>query len=124
MPTREIPPSEWSAFFDSFSRQHQGWLVTIEVLAFDIGAQVVARELALQGITAEMKDESEGAISIMAGGGPEAHVTHTITAPTQVRLKQSEEGADEALEIESASATITLVRFRSAMPTEMVDGIL
>lgn len=124
MPTREIPPSEWSAFFDSFSRQHQGWLVTIEVLASDSGAQVATHELPLQGITAEMKDAGKGAISIMAGRGPEAHVTHTIAAPTQVRLKQSEEGADEALEIESASAIITLVRFRSAMPTEMVDGIL
>jgi hypothetical protein len=38
-------------------------------------------------------------------------------------LKQNREGADEAVEIESAEGK-TLVRFRSAMPPEMVDGIL
>jgi len=123
MSTQGISRDEWPAFFDSFSLRHQGWLVTVEVFGSDIGAQVEARELPLQGITAELKREGENAISIIVGDTQEHHVTHTIAAPTRVILKRTEEGADEAIEIESAART-TLVRFRSAVPTEMVDGIL
>jgi hypothetical protein len=123
MATREIPRNEWREFFDGFSRRHQGWLVTMEVLGADIGAQVEARELPLVGVTAEVSHEGEGQIAIIVGDGPQAHVTHTISGPAHVRLKESAAGADEALEIESTDSTMTLVRFRSAMPPEMVDGI-
>lgn len=124
MATREIPRSEWGAFFDSFSLQHQGWLVTLEVLSRDIGAQVEARELPLQGVSADLNGEDESVISIMAGSGPQHHVTHNVSAPTRVMLKQNEAGADEALEIESADGAMTLLRFRSAVLPEMVDGVL
>ena len=30
-PGREIPRGEWLSFLDGFSRQHEGWLVTLEV---------------------------------------------------------------------------------------------
>ncbi|CAN5438101.1 hypothetical protein BH20ACI3_BH20ACI3_19140 [soil metagenome] len=39
MPTQEIPRDEWKTFLDTFSRQHEGWLATLEVLGTDIGAQ-------------------------------------------------------------------------------------
>ena len=32
MSTREVPREEWVSFCDSFSRQHEGWRVTVEVL--------------------------------------------------------------------------------------------
>jgi hypothetical protein len=122
MSTQEIHRNEWADFFDGFSHRHKGWLVTVEVLGSEIGAQVEARELPLMGITAELKPGAEDMISIIAGDSPQQHVTHRVVAPTQVLLKRTEEGADEALEIESADNT-TLVRFRSAVPPEMVDGI-
>jgi hypothetical protein len=121
--TKEIPRAEWSAFFDSFSRRHEGWRVTVEVIGADIGAQEEARELALEGITAELKN-GESTIEIMIGREPEDHITHTITAPTHVRVKQTATGADEALEIEAEGGVRTLVRFRSAMLPEMVDAIV
>jgi hypothetical protein len=123
MPTEEIAYDEWVAFFDSFSLQHQGWLVTIEVLGADIGAQVESTGLPLEGITADLKGSGKTSISIIVGDKADDHVTHTIYAPAHVRLKRNEQGADEALEIESATET-TLVLFRSAMRAEMVDGIL
>jgi Family of unknown function (DUF5335) len=121
---REIPRDEWVEFLDSFSRQHEGWLVTVEVLGSEIGAQVEAQELPLQGITAELKDGGEDAISVILGGGPTGHVTHSITGPTHVRIEQTEDGADMTLQIESGDGVTTLVRFRSAILPEMVDGIV
>ena len=63
MSTQEILRNEWAKFFDGFSLRHQGWLVTVEVFGSDIGAQVEARELPLQGITAELKPGAEALIS-------------------------------------------------------------
>jgi hypothetical protein len=122
MSTQEIARDEWDAFFDSFSLQHRGWLVTVEVSGPDIGAQIEARELPLQGITAELKGGGEERVVILVGDTPEQHVAHTIFAPTRLMVKRTEEGADEAIEIESADMK-ALVRFRSAVPPEMVDGI-
>ena len=61
---REIPREEWTGFMDSFSRQHEGWLVTVEVLGREIGAQVEAEGKPLEGITAELKDGSEDLIVV------------------------------------------------------------
>jgi hypothetical protein len=123
MPTQEIARDDWASFFDSFSLRHQGWLVTVKVVSPDTGAQVELRELPLQGITADAKNSGEDHISIIVGQTAGEYLTHTINAPTQVMLKQTEEGTDEAIEIISADGT-TLVRLRSAMPPEMVDGIM
>jgi hypothetical protein len=124
MPTQEIPRDEWVAFFDSISRQHQGWLVTIEILDSGLGAQVAARELALKGITAELKGAGADAISIIVGKAPTGHITHIVTAPSQVWLELTQEGAHAALAIESAGGATTLVRFRSAVRPELVDGVV
>jgi hypothetical protein len=51
-------------------------------------------------------------------------VTHTITDPTRLWLEQTSQGANAALEIESAGEVKTLLRFRSALPAEMVDGVV
>ncbi len=124
MATQEIPRDDWTAFFDRFNRQHEGWLVTVEVLAADIGAQVEARELALEGITYDAKGSNKDTILIDVAENELTHVAHTVMAPTHLRLKETDEGAHEALEIEAADGTITLVRFRSAVLPETVDGIV
>ncbi len=124
MATQEISHDEWTTFLDRFSRQHEGWLVTLEVFAPDIGAQAEARELPFEGISAAAKDSEPKTIAISVGKTPQDHVTHTITEPTRVWLEQTSEGANAALEIESADGAKTLLRFRSALPPEMVDGVV
>jgi hypothetical protein len=121
---REIPREEWAEFLDSFSRQHEDWLVTIEVLETEIGAQVEAEAKPLVGITADLKGGRQASISIIAGLNPAERVTHNITAPKYIRIEQAESGADMALQIEWESGATTLVRLRSAMLPEMVDGII
>ncbi len=124
MSTQEIPRDQWKNFLDRFSRQHEGWLATLEVLGADIGAQQEARDLPLEGITATSTDDESRAIAISLGKTPEDHVTHAITKPTRVWLEQTSEGAAAALEIESADEVKTLLRFRSPLPADMVDGVV
>ena len=122
MKTRESPRTEWTAFFDSFSHRHEGWRVMLEVFGPEIGDQIEERELALEGVTAELADAGDK-IEIMIGAKPDAHITHTITAPNQVSLEQTDEGADVVLAIKAADGTMTLLRFRSAILPEMVDAL-
>lgn len=124
MKTREIPKEEWGPFFTNFSRRHEGWEVTLEILGAEIGAQVEERELELKGIVDEWDEIKGNAIMIMVGTKPDAHITHTIGNATQVSLEQTEGGADVALAIKSADGTTALLRFRSPMLPEIVDGLL
>ncbi|MBI2361520.1 MAG: DUF5335 family protein [Deltaproteobacteria bacterium] len=80
MPTREIPRDEWVAFFDSFSRQHEGWLSTVEVRGAEMDAQVESREQPLIGVTADLKEDDD-VISILVGRSRDDHVAHMIHAP-------------------------------------------
>ncbi|SRR6266404_1362181 len=123
MPTQEIPRDEWHNFFDVFSRQHEGWLATLETFGPDIGAQEEAHELPLKGIS--IASENNGtAIAIDLGKTPGKHFTHRISEPEHVWLEQTSGGANAALEIESENETKTLLRFRSALLPEMVDGVV
>jgi len=124
MPTQEIPRQEWNNFFDSFSRQHQGWLATLEIFGAEIGAQEEAHELPLEGVSIASGTNEPEAIAISIGKSPENHLSHTIAKPARVWLEQTDEGANAALEIESEDETKTLLRFRSPVPPEFVDGVV
>lgn len=122
MKTLEVSRGEAVAFFDSFSRRHEGWLSTLEVFGMDIGDHVGERELPLEGITADLSAGVDR-IEIMMGARADDHITHTINTPLQISLEQTDEGADVALAIKAADGTTTLLRFRSAMLPEMVDAV-
>ena len=124
MSTQEIARDEWASFLDRFSKQHEGWLVTLEVFAPDLGAQEEATELPLEGISLSSSGQEPDTIAISVGKEPGDHVTHTVTEPERVWLEQTTEGANAALEIESKNETKTLLRFRSAVPSELVDGVV
>lgn len=111
MKTREIPREEWVSFFDNFSRKHEGWGVTLEVFGPDIGNQVEERELFLSGLSAELADAGDK-IAIMLGGRRHGHLTHVISAPTEVGLEQSTEDTSGALQIKSADGTTALLHFQ------------
>ena len=122
MKTKEIPKNEWPKFFDNFSRQHEGWLVTLEIFGSELGAQVQERELAFEGIVDEWDEIHGNQIVIMVGDRPEDHITHSITRPTQVSVEQNE-GVSAVLAIKSADGVMALMRFRSLMLPEIVDGL-
>ena len=123
MKTKEIPRNEWQQVFNIFSRQHEGWLVTLEILGPEIGAQVEERGLAFQGIVNEGDEVQGNEILIMFGAKPDDHITHSISNPATVSLEQTDEGADAALAIKSADGVTALLRFRSAVLPETVDAV-
>ncbi len=117
MPTQEIPAEDWERFFEVFSRRHEGWRVTIQVVDGETGPGLEAREMSLTSITANLKDRNYAILIILCQDGPK-HLTRVVSQPKCIRLKHTEEGVDEALIIESANGMTTLLRLRSAVGTE------
>lgn len=121
--TREIPRTEWPEFFDTFSRAHDTWLVAVEVMNAEVGDQIEGRDLRFRGIVAEPKlPHNQLSIMLETSGG--SHLSHFVDKPAHVWLESTSEGADEALQIEDANHTRTLMRFRSAVRPETVDGLV
>jgi hypothetical protein len=94
------------------------------MIGSEIGAQVEERGLAFEGIVDEGDEVQGHEILIMFGAKPNDHITHSISNPTTVSLEQTDEGADAALAIKSADGVMALLRFRSPMLPEMVDGLV
>ncbi len=108
MRTIVIPRSDWPNKLDEFSVAHQGCTVSLEVMSRDLGAQPEIDHLPLSGVAAELK-ERDSVITIAAGSNA-GQITHTIHAPTRVQLEQNDDGADVALEVESADAQTAVLR--------------
>lgn len=139
MGQREIPRTEWQSFCEKFSKEHEGWLVTLTDVHSTNGksngkkagtkelgsarakhasgaqlppppeARVVATDLALRQIIAEREGRNIG-LKIVAGDGPR-RVTHMVLDPSQIRVEKTRYGADRGLRICDAENQATIVRF-------------
>jgi hypothetical protein len=123
MRTVEIPRDQWTQALDRFSTQHEGWLVSLDVLDQTLGAQPEITDLPLIGITAETGTQ-EPTITIAAAQSTDEQVTHTIHSPTHVRIEKTDEGADAAVQVESAEGSTAILRFKTAALPETVDGLV
>jgi uncharacterized protein DUF5335 len=110
MQTRDIPREQWIRFFDDFSKNHEGWIVTLEVLGADIGDQEEANNLPLVGISADVKAR-ENRVEIIVGGRPDVDLTRFIERPKHVWVKEPRLPGDEAMEIESEDGIKTILNF-------------
>jgi hypothetical protein len=124
MTIRELQPNEWSDFFDAFSRHYRGQPVTIQVCgSSDTGPdRIIARRLALAGITAERDSASVVSLEVMVGDSPDEHLMHVIRDPYRVRVAQVSDGTDELLIINSTSSPTTYIDF-SPVGLEAFTGL-
>jgi hypothetical protein len=123
MRTREIPREAWTDWLSDFTNIHEGWLVSLDVLDPDIGAQPEIDTLPLLGISADRLDP-DGTIVISVARSTTEHFTHLIRAVTRIHVEQTDDGADAALLIESGEGPKAILRFRTAALPETVDGIV
>jgi len=124
MPTGDIARAEWAAFLDTFSRQHEGWLTTIEVVTSGLGVHREVRNKPLTGVTEDRKRGDAASITVSAGERPEDHVTHVIERPSRVAMELTKQGAHKGLRIESENGEMTLVLFRAPALPETLDGMV
>ena len=123
MRTVEIPREEWVQRLNEFTAIHEGWLVSLDVLGPKIGAQPEIRSLPLLGVSADWIDH-DATIAVSVARSATEHLDHIVHAVTRICVERTDDGADAALQIESADGTRTILRFRVAALPETVDGIL
>jgi Family of unknown function (DUF5335) len=119
MKNRLIPRSEWSSFFDAFTRRHVGWLATVWVVDPRLGAQVEARGLPFEAV--DLDPSAQGPISLQLGALPASNIEHRIDEPEQVWVELTDGGTEAALEVRSRGERKTIVEFRVPIAQEAVD---
>jgi len=117
----EIPRGEWLSFLDSFSRQHEGWLVTLEVPEGEGRSGVEAENLKLEGVTPE-HSEGHDRIAIALGQAADDHLTHFVSDPIRLLFLETNDGSHMGLQIEAADGSQTVVRFRRPAKSERLGG--
>ena len=118
--THEITRETWREELDSFSRQHEGWLVSVTTRCPDGKILVEARNLPLQGVSQTTPGSMDLAVEV---GDRQHHLTHQVRDVTAMTIDCTETRAARSLIIESADRTRTTVTFRSPMRPEDVDGL-
>jgi hypothetical protein len=107
----EIEQSEWVVYLNEFNKRNGGRAAHVEVIGEDVGAQEVVEKLPFDGITFENKGAQGPNVEIMLGASANQHLTHTISDVCRIVPKEGAGGREEALEIEAADGTKTLIVF-------------
>jgi hypothetical protein len=122
MQTEEIARHAWNQWLDEFTAIHEGWLVSIEIVGPEIGAQPEIDNLPLLGVSPDRIDH-DPAIVVAVGRSSTDYVTHVVRNATHLHIQRTDQGADAALQIESSDGVKTILRFRTAALPETVDGV-
>lgn len=117
--TRQIERKQWRDFLHEFSRQHDGWIASVEVMSDKIGVQHEVVDRSFHGVVYD-PEANVDRIEIMSGEGRD-HMTHTIRNPLRIWLEETDDGEDRALEIESDEGEKTLIRFRWVFSSDLLD---
>lgn len=122
MKTIEVPPRIWNRTLQEFSQIHEGWLVSLEVMSPEVGAQSEFKAVPLLGIDLDPADRGD-AISIAVARSAKDRVTHQIHAPRKLWIERTDAGADVALDIDAEDGTRNILRLKAAVRPEEVDGM-
>ena len=112
-----VPAVEWCGFLARFSRRHRGRLATIHGFARDVPLTRVRSE-ALESVVLEQSDCDYLVRVTLANG-----ISLCAPRPRAVRVQQTDEGAEAALEIETASGAFIRVAFRATVLPDQLDGV-
>jgi hypothetical protein len=121
----EIPPDDWERFLETFSSQHQGWIVNVFTSPagkkYEKFPQIIGRPLMHVRID---RKGSRPELQIAVIDSDNEPLIHRVPDPARIVFKQDSEGAHEGLEITSADKSVTSVRFRVSARPDTLDGIL
>ncbi len=122
MYNREIPRNQWVSFLDGFSKEHQGWIVNLQVTENGVQNKQEARDLPLMGISADLKHGDDDTIEVMLGNNKSQPMNHMLSKVKKITLQQNDQGADTGLVIEGSDGKAT-IQFRNPAKPENVDAI-
>jgi hypothetical protein len=117
MTIHDVPASEWPSFLEQFSREHRAWLATVYGLEQGTPVRLV-QSVAIRSVTLE-GGVSDRLLRLTFADGVSLCVPH----PCAVRVQRASDGAERALEVETADGALVRVAFRAVVPPEQLDGV-
>jgi hypothetical protein len=94
---------------DEFSREHEGWMVTLSVSGADRRSSTEMRHLPLVGVNMDSNDPADRRVVVMVGDETEDHLSHTIASAKAIRIDDDQ----QILEIESDNGSRTVLKWSS-----------
>jgi hypothetical protein len=107
--TREIPQSDWQAYFDDLSRRLQAPPVTVEVDGAEIGAQIEAEHTTLAGISYDRRDDVL-VVGVGSHGGEQ--LEHLVSNPRQIYVAEGD--GEMTIDVQDGEGIKTLIRVQPA----------
>jgi hypothetical protein len=114
---RDVPPGEWRAFLERFSREHRAWLATTHCIG-PAAPVTRIRSRALESVALQRR-ALEHVVRLTFSGGQSLYARR----PRAIRVEQMETGAERALEIATADDTLVRLAFRATALPQELDGV-
>jgi hypothetical protein len=112
--TQELPRAAWRPYFDDLSRAIGTSRATVEVDGKDIGAQTVAEDLTLVGVTYDDRDDVV-VIGLDSPGGYVEEFEHTVSHPQRIMVATGDLGGPElAIDIEDDESHQHIIKLEHA----------
>jgi hypothetical protein len=108
----EIPREAWMEQLNAFTIAHEGWLVSLDVLGGELGAQPEITNLPLLGVSAD-RINHDGTIAVSVARSAVEHFTHIIRGVARIYVEQADDGSTAALLVESVDGTRTVLQLRA-----------
>ncbi len=106
---QELPAGTWRAYFDDLSRDIPVIEATIEIEGRDLGAQVQAENLVLNGITYDDRDDVL-VIGLDAPSTGREEFEHFIYQPKQIFVDTAEGVRPTTIEVQDGQGDKTLIQ--------------
>jgi hypothetical protein len=112
-----VPAVEWSVFLERFSGRHRGWLGTVHGVEQDLPRTRMASER-LESVSLERSGFDHLVRLTFANG-----ISLCAPQARAVRVQLSDEGAEAALEVDTAAGAFIRLAFRATALPDQLDGI-
>ena len=90
-----IPKESWEPFFDAFSRVLEGARLEIEVIGLDLGDQIEAEYLPLDGLTYDRRSDT----FFVLVEGPHRELDHAVPHPREILIRSGARGIEHVVVI-------------------------
>jgi len=101
---------QWSAYFDAVSKAVEGRRVEIEIAGLDIGDQIEAEWVVLNGVTYDRKDDT----LYVYAEDVEGDLDHAIPHPREI-LVDTGEGALQRMVVVDGEDRLHIIRLKEAL---------
>lgn len=122
MTQEDINRNEWEAFVESFGREHQDWLVNVEVLHQNGSKEIVGHSAVLENIAVTGDGNQSKKVLISITKTEDEKRIYEVPRPDAMRLTKNDRGADDTLIIESDNGDTTTICLHSPqLPDEFTE---